>query len=873
MSKIVLIDGNSLLFRAFYATQYGGSSSIMKTSFGVATNAIFAFSQMLLKCIDTEQPDYMCVAFDAGKSTFRHQMYADYKGTRNETPSELVQQFSVAREFLDAWGIKHFESDAYEADDIVGTLAKLSKDYGDAHIFTSDRDLLQCVSNTTSVHLLIKGMGDQQVVTPQVLLDDFGLTPTQVIDLKSLMGDKSDNIPGLPGVGKVTAMKLLNQYGSLDEILAHDSEIKGKVGNTLRDNHELAQTCQKLVTIKTDCDLPFSVDDCALNLNYATLYDFFMKYEMKALADRISDRINLSDNSNSIVEVEASVVTQIDASLLTDNCVLVVDRNNALYGDIEVYGLCIGTSDIKQYIYIDDALKDESLIAWLANDNHKIIYDAKSAIIALHQYGLRLNGISEDPMILSSLSDSTCTSGAKIAQRFGLKNNITSEQLYGKFDKPKMRDDQLALTYCSNMIDDALSLIKQCHPIIESFDCASLYYDIELPLMHILAQMEINGILVQRDTLKAIALDLNQQMEALQAQIYESCGQTFNINSPKQLATVLFDDLQLPTTNNKKRSTSAEILESLLGYHDVIEYLIKYRKIGKIYSTYAIGLEKFISNDTKIHTTFNQAATQTGRLSSSDPNLQNISVRDEQGKLIRKAFVPSEGHYLLSCDYSQVELRMLAHMANEEKLIDAFKQGIDIHTKTAMDVFGLSKEEVDSDHRRQAKAVNFGIVYGISDFGLATQLGITRKQAQEFIDCYLQTYPGIKGYMDGIVSFCEENGYVKTVTNRRREIPEIHDKSFTMRSFGRRAAMNAPIQGSAADLIKIAMIKVAQAMQQAGVKSKMLLQVHDELIFDVYPDEKELMEKLVQETMESAMELSVPLKAECQFGRDWYEAK
>ena len=874
MAKVVLVDGNSLLFRAYFATSNGRSGFKMQTSFGVSTNAIFAFSQMLMKCIETEQPDYMCVAFDAGKSTFRHQMFPEYKGKRKETEPELVQQFSVAREFLDAFGIKRYESDAYEADDIVGTLAKQSESIGHAHIFTSDRDLLQCISDSTSVHLLAKGMSNQEIMNLTALKEKYDLTPQQFIDFKALQGDKSDNIPGLPGIGEKTATNLLKQYGSLANIIENSDSIKGKVGKTIAENIELANICKQLVTIKTDCDLPFTVKDCLLNLNYATLYDFFIKYEMNALASRIESKINLSANDQEYVDVEMEVVTSIDSSLLVNNNVVVVDHNSELYGGVEVFGLAVGNRNKKQFIYFNDVKNDNALMDYLTNDSIlKIVYDAKSAIVSLHQEGIELKGISDDPMILASLSDSTATSSAKIAQRFGLKNNISREQLYGKFDKPKMRDDQLAYTYCSHMIDDCLTLMDQCLPIIQSFECVSLYNDVEMPLMHILAQMEIQGICVKVETLRQLADTLNIQIKTLEANIYQACGCTFNINSPKQLGSVLFDQLNLPTTNNKKRSTSAEVLENLVGQHEVIDYLLDYRKLGKIYSTYALGLEKFISKDAKIHTTFNQAATQTGRLSSSDPNLQNISVRDEQGKQIRKAFVPSDNHLLLSCDYSQVELRMLAHMANESKMIDAFHQGIDIHTKTAMDVFGLAADEVDSNHRRQAKAVNFGIVYGMSDFGLATQLGITRKAAQAFIDKYLQTYPGIQQYMNSIVDFCDKNGYVKTITNRRREIPEIHDKSFTMRSFGKRAAMNAPIQGSAADLIKIAMIKVDKAMKQANVKSKMLLQVHDELIFDVVEEEKEIMTKLVKETMENAMHLSVPLKAECQFGSDWYEAK
>lgn len=871
MKKIVLIDGNSLLFRAFYATQYG-SGAMMKTSFGVSTNAIYAFANMMLSAIKMEQPDYIAVAFDAGKQTFRHQMYEDYKAGRKETPSELVQQFSVSREFLDAFNIKHYEADSFEADDIVATLAKQGEQIGNVVIFTSDRDLLQCVSDHTTVSLLIKGMKDIQAMTPQTLLETKGVTPTQITDLKGLMGDKSDNLPGIPKVGEKSAQKLLQEYHSLENIIANVSNIKGKLGENIAQYQQQAITCKELATIKCDCELPFSIEDCAINLNYATLYDFFMKYEMKSLATRIEDNIELNQPTND--DVDLQVVSSIDPSFLNQPLALVVDCNTGLFDNIEVYGIAFGTKECIYYMDFEDVKNNQDIINWLQDETSiKYMYDAKRSLNALYTFNVTLKGIKEDVMILASLADSTCTTQSKIASRFELRNNISIEQLYGKFDKPKMRDLFESQAYCKAMVLDIYTLLDCCLPMIESFNCQSLYYDIELPLMYVLTSMEQEGVVCRKDILASIASELDTQIQELTQIIFGHAGHAFNINSPKQLATVLFDELLLPTINNKKRSTSAEVLDTLSGTHPIIDALQRYRKLGKIYSTYAIGLDKYICNDHKIHTTFNQAATQTGRLSSSDPNLQNISVRDEEGRLIRKAFVPSDGHVLLSCDYSQIELRMLAHMANEQKLIDAFRHGKDIHTQTAMDVFGLSEDQMDSEHRRKAKAVNFGIVYGISDFGLATQLGISRKEAQTFIDTYLKTYPGIQGYMDNIVASCEENGYVTTLMNRRREIPEIHDKSYAMRSFGKRAAMNAPIQGSAADLIKIAMLKVDEAMKKANVKSKMILQVHDELIFDVAKDEVDIMVKLVEDTMEHAMDLSVPLKAECKVGNDWYEAK
>ena len=870
---LIILDGNSILYRAFYAT-YIPDMPVLQTSFGVPTNAIMNLANMLIGIITTYNPDYMAVAYDAGKHTFRHDLFPDYKGGRKPTPPELVEQFPISRELLDAFGIRHYEADNIEADDIVASLADDAFSQGmHVDVFTSDKDLLQLVSPTVTVHLIKKGLKDIQDNTPDTMLEYHGFRADQVCDYKAINGDASDNLPGIKGIGPKSAQKLLAQYGDLEGIYAHLDELGKSQREKFIENKDSVLLQKQITTVKRDVEFPFALSDCIIAINDQKLIEFFTKYEMRKLAEKVQNQFADSSLSASMVKttVKWTKVERISASLLKDNVALSLDADCGLYGQNEIYGFALSDGSTTEYIDYSDAIQDGSFIQWLKADNHKLFYDAKHVILTLATHGLTIDGIGEDVMILASLADSTCTSFVKTSERFDLINGKTRESIYGKFDKPKLHDRLAAMEYTVNETQDILTLYQTCYPMVETIECLPLYREVEMPLLLVLCSMEQQGIVCKADILAKIANDLNMQINDLTEKIYETVDHPFNLNSPKQLATVLFDELGLPT--GKKRSTSAEVLEGLVGVHPIIDYLLRYRKIGKLYSTYATGLDKYIGVDGRIHTTFNQAATQTGRLSSSDPNLQNISVRDEEGRLIRKAFLPSEGCVLLSCDYSQIELRVLADRANETRLIDAFKEGMDIHTKTAMDVFGLTKDQVDSEHRRKAKAVNFGIVYGISDFGLANQLNITPMEARSFIQTYLTTYPGIKDYMDQIVKFCQENGYVTTITNRRREIPEIHDKSYTMREFGKRAAMNAPIQGSAADLIKIAMLEVERAMRKANVKSKMILQVHDELIFDVPKDEVELMCKLVEETMENALIMKVPLKAEVKVGNDWYEAK
>ncbi len=894
MKKLLLVDGNSMLFRAYYATAYGKP---MTSSSGIPTNAIYGFALMLQKAIDKVEPDYILVPFDAGKHTFRHDLYPDYKGGRKPAPDDLVAQFSLVRDYLDSFHIKWVEKTDIEADDLIGTMAKTSKDCS-TYIFSSDHDLLQLVDDNIEVLLMKKGLTELDEVTPSFLKETMGIVPSQIIDLKGLMGDHSDNIPGVSGIGEKTALKLLAEYGTVENVLEHAEEIKGATGKKIVAGKESAMLSKTLATIKTDVELDFSLDNCKFEPDYSTLIKFFETLDMKSLIKQYQNRVitssstskenegennldiakfcetaipsNISD-AKDVKQVEFKHVTSLPKEYLTKECAIFLEEDNASFMYANIYGFALAFNDAIFYITLEDALKDEDLRSFFKNKEiKKIGYDIKRNKHLLERAKIEIQ-FHDDAMIIASLVDSSLTSADKIFEHFGITFSSTFEDVFGKTNKPKLPELDDEIQYSCERAKAIYELYQEGIVKIQEYQMESLYYDMELPLTDILCEMEDTGIICNQDVLAEISRDMKEQMDVLQKDITALAGKEFNLNSPKQLATILYDDLGLPS--GKKRSTSAEVLEKLNGIHPIIEKILSYRKLQKIYSTYAEGLQKYIQKDGRIHTIYNQCATQTGRLSSSEPNLQNISVRDEQGKIIRKAFLPSENHVLISSDYHQVELRMLAHMADEDSLIEAFNSNIDIHTKTAMDVFHISEEEVDSDKRRRAKTVNFGIVYGISDFGLAEQLGITRKEASEFIAAYYASYPKIKTYMESLVESCKEKGYVTTLCNRRRDIPEIHDKNHMIREFGKRAAMNAPIQGSAADLIKLAMIRIDQKMKEANVKSKMILQVHDELIFDVPKDEIEVMKQIIEEGMTHAMELKVPLTAECSIGSNWYEAK
>lgn len=873
MKKLLLTDGNSMLFRAYYATAYSGAH--MTTKAGVPTNAIFGFVSMLQKAIDETNPDAVLIAFDAGKHTFRHDLYQDYKGGRKLAPDDLVPQFQMIRDCLDAADIKWVEMPDIEADDLIGSASKLSSDY-QTYILTSDHDMLQLVDDTTYVYMMKKGITEMDIMTPDKIREQYGIEPVQIIDLKGLMGDASDNYPGIPGIGEKTALKLLKQYGTVEGVLDHENEIKGALGKKVIAGHDSAILSKKLATIRRDVKLDFTLDDCGFKPDYKQLVNFLKSLDMNKLASRFEDKAESDTDTNEKAEPSRDfsmhAVSEIPSSFMENECAVFVDDDGGHYMQAGIHGFALANEKEGYYITLENALKDEALLKYFeAEKPYKTGYDIKRSMHLLERDHITIQ-FHDDAMILASLADSTLTSTSKIAEHYQLTTDVSCENVYGKTGKPVLLvEPDKQMTYGCQSALNILKLKQETSGAIHDYGMDSLYRDIEMPLTGILCHMEDEGIRCDKDILDQISREVYAKIQAEQEEIYAEAGHPFNINSPKQLAEVLYDDLGIPA--GKKRSTSAEKLEGFSGIYPIVDHILNYRKLNKIYGTYAEGLKKYIQKDGKIHTIYNQCATQTGRLSSSDPNLQNISVRDEQGKEIRKAFLAEKGCVLLSSDYHQIELRMLAHMADEKGLIEAFNEGIDAHTKTAMDVFGVSRDEVTPEMRRKAKTVNFGIVYGISDFGLAKQLGVSRKEASDFIETYYKKYPGIRTYMDKVVKDCEEKGYVTTLCGRRRDIPEIHDKNHMIREFGKRAAMNAPIQGSAADLIKIAMIHIDKAMKEAGVKSKMILQVHDELIFNVPEDEIETMKKLVNDGMVHAMNLKVPLTAECAIGHDWYEAK
>ena len=858
MKKLLLLDGNSMLFRAYYATLY---THRMTTSNGIPTNAVYGFVMMLNKAIDIIEPDEILVAWDAGKPTFRHKQFQAYKGTRKPLDEELIVQFPIVREYLDAAGIKRYEQEGYEADDIIGSMAKCCKDV-QTTILTSDRDLLQLIDSSTHVLLMKKGLSEMDLMDEQNLLDTYGITPSQVIEMKGLMGDTADNIPGVAGVGEKTALRLLNQYSTVENVYAHIDEVKGKLKEKLEKDKDNAFMSLELATIYTKMELPFELEDCEFSGIQEDVNGFYEKYEMRSLINRTKQA---KDEKWPLKEMNHFDSIDEDDVMIMPVC------SQESYLDQKLYGFMLPINKTIYYISVENALEDTNFKKIL--ETKKIsTWDTKEMMHLLYRYGFKWNVFSDDLHIAGFLLNSTATDSDAVIEAL----HITLPESFHDVSKKTKEEPAYSVTrekaIYHSLTQQLYEKRSEIRSSLKEQNVISLYEDIEMPLARVLFSMEQEGISIQESFLDEYGSILNQKLDERAQQIYGYAGMIFNINSPKQLANVLFDELNL-SGGGKKRSTSADVLEKLRGKHPIIEDILEYRKIAKVSSTYVDGLKKHIRSDEKIHTCFNQTMTQTGRLSSSDPNLQNISIRDELGKEIRKAFVAQEGYHLLSADYSQIELRMLAHMADEDHMIKAFNEGLDIHTKTATLIFGCTSEEVDEKKRRIAKTVNFGIVYGQTEFGLSSQLNITRKEAGEFMKMYFDSYPKIHQYMNQLIDFCKENGYVETLFHRRREIPEINDKNFMTREFGKRAAMNAPIQGSAADLIKIAMLKMDKALKEAGVQSKMLLQIHDELIFLVPDEELELMQKLVKNTMESAMELKVPLKASISVGKTWYEAK
>lgn len=843
MKKLLLVDGNSLVFRAFYATM----RQPMTSKSGQPTNAVFGFSNMLTKAIDLISPDYCLVAFDTGKKTFRHEQFEDYKGTRKPLDEALISQFPLVREFLDAMPLKRFELEGYEADDIIGTLSTRYPGVKKV-ILTSDRDMLQLISDEVTVLLMKKGITEMAEMETQALRDEYDLEPKQIIELKSLMGDTADNIPGVPGVGEKTALKLLGEFNTLDGVYENIESIKGKLKEKLINNKESAYLSRMLATIDTNVEFLLELSDCEINIDEELLSKFYRKYDMNTLSKRLSfDSVSTSLDTGSL-----SIDIMSDELVKDDVIVSPIITNKQGYNS-EIEGYLVSDSHKVAYVGYDQAPNDTAFKRLIEGNYTKQAVHLKELYHHFKKQGIEYDSFVDDLGVLAYLVDSSLSSIEKIKD---------THDLWFRDLEPMMAE--------AMFIKSSKQLFDNYKEQLVANNGTDLYEDIEFPLIEVLVEMEVAGIDVDKEVLNQFSVDTQAIVDRLSASIYEKSNKEFNINSPKQLAEVLFDDLGLKS--GKKRSTAVDVLEKLIDKHPIIPEILEYRKYQKFLSTYADGLQKYIDEDGKIHTTFSQTVAQTGRLSSLDPNLQNISVRDEETKKVRKVFIAKEGYKLLSCDYSQIELRVLAHMANEPFMIESFNSKSDIHTQTAMKVFDLADEsEVTSLHRRQAKAVNFGIVYGISDFGLAQQLDIPPKQANEFIANYLETFAGIEGYMQEVVNFTKQHGYAETLYHRRRQIPEINDKNFVVKERAKRAAMNSPIQGTAADLIKIAMIQVRDNLLKMKAESQLILQVHDELLLLVKEEELDKVTKMVVETMQSVAKLKVPLEVSCEIGNNWYE--
>ena len=859
MKKIVLVDGNNLLFRSYYATAYTGN--IMRNKEGFPTNGVYGFVNMINKIISDEKPEYMMVAFDIGK-TFRHEKYERYKDGRRETPDDLKVQFPVAKKILTAMGIKYLECAGYEADDIIGTISmwcEKDPEY-EALIVSSDKDLLQLISDETVVKLL--KTKDYIWMDKKTFNDTYGFDPIHMIDLKALMGDSSDNIPGVKGIGEKGAIKLVSEYKTIDNIYENIDKIKGATQIKLIDGKEDAYYSKDLVTIYREVPLDITFDDLLYKgENADELIDIYNDLGFYSLLRKINTSDIKKEKSR---EEEFKIISDINDIKISEDTSIYLDTTIGNYHDAEILGIALYNSTLSCYIPFDIFKNNTSI---LDTDYNLSTYDYKKLIVVFNKYGIKVPNINFDAMISAYLlnyetKDDICYLANKLniyIPSYDKKEVVTTEEA--------ARRAILKAKFIYNTKDKLYEDMKK-------EDNIYLFESIEMPLTKVLANMEIEGIRVDKKVLEEMGIEIKIKLEILTRDIYNYAGEEFNINSPKQLGEILFDKLKLPGAKKNKNgyATDIDVLKKLTEY-PIINKILEYRALAKLYSTYIDGIISTIREDGKIHTIYTQTLTRTGRLSSIEPNLQNIPMRSEYGRLIRKAFIPEDNSVILSSDYSQIELRVFAHLSGVNDLINAFKEGVDIHTKTAMDIFKVPMEGVTKNMRRQAKAVNFGILYGISSYGLAEDIGIPVKEAKEFINKYFETYPGVKDYMDKEIDEAKRNGYVKTIMNRKRIIEELKSSNYMVRSMGERMALNTPVQGSASDILKKAMVEINNIFEKENIKSKMLLQVHDELIFNVYNDEIDKVKDIVYNTMTKVFELKVPLDVDIELGNNWYEAK
>lgn len=852
MKKVILVDGNNLLFRSYYATAYSGS--IMRNSKGFPTNGLFGFVNMINKIIHDEKPEYMLVAFDIGK-TFRHEKYDSYKGGRDETPNELKMQFPVAKEILTAMGIKYLEVVGYEADDIIGTYAKMIDENDDFEglIVSSDKDLLQLISKDVTVKLLKSK--DYIMMNPTTFKENYGIEPLRMTDLKGLMGDASDNIPGVKGIGEKTAIKLLSQYDNLENLYDHIDDIKGATKTKLVDGKQSAFESREIATIYREVPVDLTLED--------------IKYKEVYTEELVNLYLELGFNSFIKKHDNTSKEEDMDVKIITDTSKLNIDKDVSIYLELDndnyhrasIIGIALYNEDTSIYIprtYIGD-------LSYIKGNIYT--YDSKKLYVSLRKNNINIPNINMDVMISCYLLNYNVKDDlAHVANELGYLMEFN--------DKKNIQTEEEIANKCIKRAKFIYEVTNDLKKKMTDEEVIDLFNNIELPLSKVLAKMELEGIKCDANVLNNMGREISTRINEVSKTIYDLSGEEFNINSAIQLGNILFEKLGLPHGKKNKRgySTDEATLSKLKGY-PIIDNILEYRMLTKLYSTYIEGLKNNILSDGKIHTIYTQTLTRTGRLSSIEPNLQNIPIRNEYGRLIRKSFISEDNSLILSSDYSQIELRIFAEFSGVEELISAFKNKEDIHSKTASDIYGVSIENVTKDMRRNAKAVNFGIIYGISNYGLAADLNISNKEAKEFIDKYFATYPGIKKFMDEQIEQAKKNGYVKSIMNRKRVIEELSNSNYMIRSMGERMALNTPIQASSADILKMAMIEIDKKFTELNLKSKMLLQIHDELVFNVYNNELDIVKNIVKDIMENIINLSVPLEVEISIGNNLYEAK
>lgn len=878
MERLVIIDGNSLINRAYYGVPP------LTDKNGLHTNAVYGFANILFRILSDYTPSHLAVAFDLKAPTFRHKMYSQYKGTRHGMPDELAQQLAPLKEMLDYFGITKMELEGYEADDIIGTVSKhFEKENIQTLIITGDRDSFQLASDKIKILFTKKGISELEIIDENAMRQNYGITPTQFIDLKALMGDTSDNIKGVSGIGEKTGLKLIKEYGSIENLYLNIDEIKGAVKTKLENDKESAFLSKQLATINTNIPAEIETSEFLLkDIDYTKLNSFFINHNMLSLVKKLSsfiktDEVNVVQEQKATEKIEIS--TDVDEFLanVKEKIYIKIVKEKSLINIQSILSICI-LSQGKYYVITDidkikSVLEDDTI--------KKYGFDIKCEYLALLPYNITMTGIAYDLKIAKYLlsPDDTSYDISNITLEYGLSSIQSYEDFFGKgkkerlinhFTKSEVEEYYMqVLNAVSSSHDIVINQIKEC-------DMLDLFENVEMKLLTVLSDMEYIGVAIDKQELEKQKVDFAKQINNLEKDIYELAGEQFNINSPKQMGVILFEKLNLPVIKKTKTgySTDAKVLEELSDKHPIIDKITSYRQYTKLQSTYVEGMLNIINPDTnRIHSSFNQTIAATGRISSTEPNLQNIPVRLEVGRNLRKAFVAKEGCILIDSDYSQIELRVLAHISDEQSMLDAFRKDVDIHTQTASEVFNVPLDEVTKEQRGAAKAVNFGIVYGISGFGLSNNLGIAMKKADEYIKGYLRRYKNIEKYMNDIVESAENLGYVTTVLNRRRYINELKQKNFMIRNLGKRLAMNTPIQGSAADIIKLAMIKVSDRLKKENLESRLILQVHDELIIESPKNEEEYVKQLLKEEMQNAYKMKVELKVDINSGKSWYDTK